>query len=904
MKLRLFILLSFNILIFSGYSQKNYWNTIQESQIKPNDSELIDHDFTLKTKKFFQLDRQSLEETLAGSPMRSANSSEVVIEVPNHLGDFEQFEIYKTNTMAPELANRFESIKSYIGKSVDRKSGSILRLTVAPQGIYIMILNPSLGQIFINPYDKNANYYFSFTKSSALDLTENACLFSSENSQGSEEILLDKSLKSTNLSIDDSTLRTYDLALAVTGEYSQFQISQAGLDGGTNNQKVAAVLGAMVVSIDRVNSIYERDIGVSLQLIADTDQLIYLNGVTDPYTNFNGGAMLSENQSNVTSVIGSNNFNVGHVFSTGGGGVAILGSVCVSSQKARGVTGSPAPVGDPFDVDFVAHELGHQFGANHTQNNPCQRNASTAVEPGSASTIMGYAGICPPNVQTNSDAFFHQISLIEINNNLTNGAASTCGDFTASSNTAPNVIQVSDHTIPNGTAFYLDVTATDSQNDVLTYSWEQIDNEISIQHPPLASFTQGPNFRSLPASLNSRRYFPNFDNILSNNLTPTWEVIPNVARQMEFVVTVRDNNQLLGQTSSSFSDVNFASVGPFEVTSQNTNGINWQPGNTENITWNVAGTTANGINTSNVNILLSTDNGQNFDTILASNTANDGNQNITVPDVQAAFCRIMIEPVDNVYFALNQSTFAIDTEVTNECDFYENTTLVNIPDSPGSNQQGQAVQSIINIPNNITQYDDVTINLDVSHTFISDLVFQLDNPNGDTAVLWGRNCGGENSFNLDFNDSGSSLPFQTSCSNPFQGIYVPADGTTLNDFFSNGTQGDWILTFADFAPGDTGTLNSWSIEVCSTNLSTIDINSNNFDILPNPSRGNFNINLSNQLTEDGLIKIYDISGKLIESFSINMGLKTRSLQLNAQSGIYLVELTSEGSKIIKKLILK
>ena len=158
-------------------------------------------------------------------------------------------------------------------------------------------------------------------------------------------------------------------------------------------------MSAQVTTMNRVNGIFERDMAIHMNIISNNDLIIYTNGSSDPYTNGSGGAMLGENISNCNSVIGSANYDIGHVFSTGGGGVAYLGVPC-TYYKAGGVTGGGSPVGDPFDIDYVAHEMGHQFGANHTQNNSCNRNSATAVEPGSASTIMGYAGICSPNVQS------------------------------------------------------------------------------------------------------------------------------------------------------------------------------------------------------------------------------------------------------------------------------------------------------------------------------------------------------------------------------------------------------------------------------------------------------------------------------------------------------------------------
>ena len=897
----LFILLFATALLSA---QNSYWKSVNYSDMRLNADDFIENNFQVKGETYFSLDKDGVSNLLSTAPNRTnASISNVILELPTHNGQFESFEMFQTNTMSPQLAANYPKIKSYVGKSVNTSKASLLRVTITPKGFYAMVLKPGVGQVFINPVDKMGQYYMVFNKGNALSEDLKVCDVVEDDS-----ILGDfgEDFANQTFQVDDNTLRTYRLALACTGEYAQYHVNQAGVGGGSAAQQTAAVLAAMVVAVDRVNQIYERDLAVTFELIPNNDQIIYLNAGSDPYTNNNGGVMLGQNQTTIDNVIGTANYDIGHVFSTGGGGIAALGSVCTSNAKARGVTGSPVPEGDPFVIDFVCHEIGHQFGANHTQNNNCQRNAATAVEPGSGSTIMGYAGICPPNVQNNSDAHFHQISLDEMFSFVTSSFGANCGNFTTIGNSAPSITPVPNYTIPNGTAFYLDATATDADGDALTYNWEQINNQVSTQ-PPSPNSTSGPNFRSLPSSIESRRYFPSFQDVLNNNLTPQWEVVPSVARSMNFAVTVRDNNPLGGQSKRDLTTVNFANVGPFQVTSQNAPNVNWQTGETRTINWDVAGTTGNGINTSNVNILLSIDNGQTF-TPLLSNTANDGTEDITVPNVQGGFCRIMVEAVGNVFYALNQTVFAINTNVSTTCDDYVNNTTVAIPDGAGPNQQGPAVSSVINIPDNLTNISDINVTLDVTHSWMSDLVFQLQAPNTDIIVLWGRNCDDEDGFNITFNDTGAALPASGStCANPLTGTYAPVDTSTdLATIFSNGTNGNWTLQFADFFNGDTGSLNSWEIEICSTTFSVQDNQLNDFVISPNPNNGVFNLTLNNALSNNAQLNIYDIQGRLIENQDLNNSSLSQQIRLQKayQSGVYIVELVSDGVKSVNKLIIR
>jgi hypothetical protein len=359
--------------------------------------------------------------------------------------------------------------------------------------------------------------------------------------------------------VNDGFLRSYDLAVATTGEYAQFHIDEANAQNASFDQQIEVVLSAIAVTLSRVNSIYERDFAVTLELIDNNDDIIYLDEVNDPYSNNSSGSLISENQTNIDNVIGSTNYDIGHVFSTGGGGLAGLGVVCTSS-KASGVTGLPSPIGDPFDIDYVAHEIGHQFGATHTFNNSCNfnRTDATAFEPGSGTTIMAYAGICAPNIQNNSDAAFHMASVIQVFDFIEQSSGATCADLNPINNNAPTInSSVTDKSIPYGTSFVLEADIIDADNDSLTYTWEQVDNEISVQ-PPDSLSMNGPNFRSLLPNDDPKRYFPKYEIVLDGELSTEWEVLPWTSRDMSFGLLARDNNPAGGQSVAEVVDLTVA----------------------------------------------------------------------------------------------------------------------------------------------------------------------------------------------------------------------------------------------------------------------------------------------------------------------------------------------------------
>lgn len=881
---------------YQAFAQnQNYWKNI----VSPIVSKQNSTSTTFKHYQTFSLDREAFMSDLETASMRfSDQKKSTIIQIPLLNGKSEGFEVFRTEVLSSNLAEKFPKIKTYSGVSIHNPKLR-LNLTTTPLGVFAMLLKVDGSSLFINPIQLDGDTYMLFDKRQAKKSQLNSMLCEAET-------MLEEAYSNytdyTPEFVDNTTLKRYRLALACSSSYANFHLSEAGIPTtASTQQKLNAVLAAMVVTINRVNSIYERDIAVTLQLVGNNEDLIQLNSATDPYNDtFND---ITVNQDQIDNTIGNNSYDIGHVFNTSGGGAASFQSVCNWQFKAEAFTGLPNPVGDPFDIDYVAHEIGHQFGASHTFNNECGGNRanSTAVEPGSGSTIMAYANVCPPNVQSASDAYFHAVSVSQMQNFISNSTGFNCAENIPISNIPPVIdIALTDFSIPTNTPFYLDVIAADADGDELTYTWEQLDNETNSPQPPLSLNFDGPNFRSFSPSVNSTRYFPNL-NSLVNDIPTQWEVLPAVSRTMEFGVLVRDNNEIGGQSTFDSMDVSFVQGPAFEVTSQNQSGVVWVAGETETITWNVANTNLAPINSNTVDILLSTNSGQDFDVVLATDVPNNGSANIEVPNVFGLSCRVMVKSSDNIFFNVNTASFSIDSDAELECENETNSTIVSIPDGIGQNSPGDGVTSTINITDGIN-IESITVSVDISHTYIQDLGIVLQGPDAQNVVLFNRNCQSESGIVVDFNDLFSPIP--DDCSDPLSGSYQPADGS-LNQWLGTNAQGEWTLFIQDFWNQDTGQLNSWSIEICTTSLSTINQEANKFSIIPNPNNGKFQVNFSTLSGAEINGKLYNLQGRLIENLKLEPGILQQEVQFdNLQQGMYLFQINDGENTLVEKLIIR
>lgn len=571
----------------------------------------------------------------------SSSTKPTLLNVMLADGTIDEFSIVQYQMMEPGLAAKYSEIRTFHGISTSDPVRKI-RINYTVHGFRAVITDES-GQTYIDHLQRNDKDHKIIYRRNDFDAQEDwACEFK-------EEKLRDREPKSSfgNRS-GDCVFRSYRFSITATGEYSNYH-------GAFSSADAALVLSALVTTVDRVNDVFEQDLTLRLILIDNVEDVFYYNPANDPFSGSNAGAMINQNQTNTDNVIGSANYDLGHIVSTGGSGLAGLGVVCANGAKARGVTGISVPEGDPFDIDYVAHEIGHQLGANHTQNNNCNRNSSTAMEPGSASTIMGYAGICSPNVQNNSDAYFHAISIQEMNTELT---GNSCHGVIALDNLAPVAAPLTDKSIPRSTPFLLDVVATDGDDDALTYNWEQMDNEVGNM-PPQGTNTQGPMFRSKFATTDSKRYFPNINSII-NGTSDTWEVLPSVDRNMDFRVTVRDNTIAPGCTDEQDITLDVeGNAGPFVVTSQNS-ATTWLESQNVTVTWDVANTDLAPVSCDNVDILISYDGGLTYPTTMLSSTPNDGTALVNVPLGTTSTARVMVKCSDNVFFNINDTDIVIE----------------------------------------------------------------------------------------------------------------------------------------------------------------------------------------------------------------------------------------------------
>lgn len=587
------------------------------------------------------LDAAALQHFLTGAARQGE-----ALALPRPQGGFDEFVLSDSGVMPPQLAAKYPQIRSYVGIAAD---GTQARIDVSPLGLQAMVFAHD-GVWMVQPQGRDRADYMSFARGQLQAGKDFRCGVHGRPAAGS----VDAALRSVPapMTVTGAVKRNYVAAVAANSAY----VTAISPSGGAT---VATGLAGVVATMNRVNQVYEQDFSIHMTLYANNDQLIYPAAATDPYPN--DDTAVDMNTGHLNTTIGVASYDIGHVLTTGSGGVAGLGVVCLDSWKGDGTTGSGNPTGDAFWIDYVAHEMGHQFGGDHTFNSTTSscggnRNGATAFEPGSGSTVMAYAGICgSANLQSNSDPYFTASSLNEIHT-YTAADGAGCASNTANPNAAPVIAPLSNFIIPARTPFVLTGSATTASGGTLSYAWEQ--NDTGATNNNLANDPgTGPIIRSLNPVATGVRVIPRLSNLIAGT-TLKGEVLPTTSRTLHFRLTVRDN--VAGGGASSSADMSVQSVatsGAFKVTSPSTV-VNWAGLSSQSVTWDVAGTTAAPISCSQVGIDLSSDGGLTFPQNLGT-FPNTGSASITVPNTATTHGRLRVSCVGNIFFNISAPDFTI-----------------------------------------------------------------------------------------------------------------------------------------------------------------------------------------------------------------------------------------------------
>ena len=880
----LFLLIIFSCVEIQAQSDE-LWDKVNSVSITGK------NDLSGQDKIYYKLNEVFLKQRLSKTTGKSLNATSE-ITIPNSDGLLERFLVWESSNFDPELQAKYPEIRAYEGYSLNDTTAKI-HFSLSPIGMQTIVLRPNKSSEFIEKNSENKSEYVVFTsKNSNLLNGPLTCKTSASADQNTNKIAKEAS--------NNKVLKTLRLALSCTGEYAAYF-------GGTK----AGAMAGMNATMTRVNAVFNKDLAVQLVLIANNDAVIYTDATTDPYSNSGPGADGAWNvevQSTLTTVIGNSAYDIGHLFggSGGGGDAGCIGCVCVNptsatDDQAKGSAftspSNAVPQGNTFDIDYVAHEMGHQLGGSHTFSYDIE-GTGVNVEPGSGSTIMGYAGVTDDyDIQNNSDDYFAYASILEIQNNL---ATKSCPVSTAILNNPPTISAGADYTIPFNTPFVLTGTGSDLENTVLTYCWEQYDSATSTSLSNSFAYPtkpDGPLFRSLIPSNSPIRYMPDLSTVVQNRLTTKWESVSSVARTLHFTLTGRDNSILDTPQTNTDEMIVIVSptIGPFAVSSQNTTDIGWQNGSGQTITWNVNNTNSLA-GSSNVDIKLSTDGGLTFPVILASNTPNDGSHTITVPTgITATNCRILIQPTNNIFYALNKNPFAIGYTAKTTCDSYSFGNSFSIPAG------NTFTTKTVNVPASTGTVSDVNVALSVTHSRLSDVEIQIQSPSGTIVKLFDKYCGSSNStLLLQYDDAGVALD----CSLTTSQIVLPSG--LLSAFNGESSQGNWILRVRDAVSGSFGTINSASVSICNQTftLGVPETEAADFVFYPNPSKGNFTVQFESDSINEIKILVHNTLGKKVyektfeKTYNFNQNIQLE----NASLGLYFLTVMDGNREFVKKIL--
>lgn len=819
----------------------------------------------------------------------NSKSTQFSVKLPNITDNkTEQFVLVERQLLSSGLQEKFPSIKSYIGYSSTNPHKKV-SLSYSPQkGINTIIYDSNEKYII----EKVGDNYEIFTKETLPRLADFNCGETTSNNLVEPR---------TNTLNNPATYRKYRLAVVTDYEFNRYVTPAA--QAPTFERSLAAIVQTMTY----VTPVYENDLSITFELVDGLEQVSYLTPESDPYaSDYN-----DMTQTLLDTHIGSENYDIGMLFTnkTGGGNAGAIGSVCNDNIKGSAYSGGIYS-GYPIFAYVVAHEMGHQFGANHTHARNEGYGANREI--GSGETIMGYAGVTGTHdvtTEANTLGQFHHFNLAQINTYLGN---QSCGYSTPSTNTPP-VADVGSRTtyqIPKGTPVKLVGSATDADGDALTYSWEQsnpLTSSTGNSFKNSSSFnTDGANFRVKQHSDDPVGYFPPLNQVLNGNLRTTWNTVSDVQKNMIFAFQVRDNNPSGGQIDVKNINLLVRNFGPFQVTGIDLNQtlISGEP---FNLTWDVANTNAAGVNVQNVAIKLTTDKGQTF-TTLAESTPNTGEATITIPsEISAESAHIIIEAIGNVFYAASPEV-AINYEVSLDCQTFETTTTYNIPDRVGT--QNGAVLVTLPVTSASGTIEDLSVKTEITHPNSNQLSLYFMKSGTDRTYLnlYNRSCNSTiPNLNYIFSAKGGNL--FDNCGVEFANV----TGTTVdfNNYIGANLRGSYRLAVYDHVVGGTGTVDKVTLEACTRNATTLSVGDlvkkSEFGIFPNPNNGNFNIRLETK-APNFTADIVNMAGQTVSSQKINaVSASVHDYKVNVShlpKGVYIVNVNDGNQTQSKKLIIK
>ena len=661
MKKTLLLVLSGILFMNIGFAQKSLWQLMSRENMPSDQSPaFVQIPYIYQGAK---LDFVSMKKILNKAPMEFKGGKPVIIDLPMPDGEIITFKVWESPTMEEQLMNEFPDIKSYSVQAVNnaRTTG---RIDISPYGFGGFISNSEKGMVVIDPlFASDVQHYLVAYKSDYAkegQSFEKSCLVSPQQEKEHAKRMSEmKTQKPQQRNLAESqSLRIYTIGISASAEYS-LKISPS--------KDTAAVIAELNKSVNRISLVLLTDLGIKFKLIGSNKRIVFFDPINDGFTAGDLVSMINQNAIIMTQNLGTlSGMDLGHVygFNPNGGvvGLAQLGAVCSGSSKVRAGSTLGVVTGDQFWIDIVAHEMGHQMGANHSFNN-CVGNESGqwGWEPGAGITIMSYSGTCPGPGNGASFDMFNAGSLEELTNYMWYAEGNGCAEKINENNTRPEVsLDYKDgFTIPKLTPFILEGDAIDAEGDTMTYSWEQADGGFAQAYGTATE--QGPLYSVTKPSANKFRYFPRIGTIISNGATAD-ELLPDTTRNLTFRFVVRDNHYTGGHPN--WDEVKFKATdlaGPFRVLVPNTNLVTWIMGNEETVTWDVANTHNLPVNCTNVDIFLSANGGLGYPILLAKGVPNDGSATIICPPLptNSTQARVMIKASENIFFDVSNQNFSI-----------------------------------------------------------------------------------------------------------------------------------------------------------------------------------------------------------------------------------------------------